>query len=71
MPSKNDINIYCLPAIRYTYLNLDAGVIVVPKREIGDEFHYVLIRPVLCNDHHHRWIKKLYRKFPSMYKLIK
>ena len=69
MASKNDINIYCLPTIRYTYLNLDAGVIFMPKREIGDEFHYVLICPVLCNDHHHGWIKKLYRKFPSMYKL--
>ena len=47
MASKNDINIYYLPAIRYTYLNLDAGVIFVTKREIGDEFHYVLIYPVL------------------------
>ena len=47
----------------------------VLKREIEDEFHYVLICPVLCNDHnhkvnHHGWIKKLYRKFPSMYKLL-
>ena len=41
----------------------------VLKREIKDEFHYVLICPVLCYDHHHGWIKKLYRKFPSMYKL--
>ena len=29
-----------LPAIRYTYLNLDADVIFVPKRKVGDEFHY-------------------------------
>ena len=43
MASKNDINIYYLSAIRYTYLNLDAGVIFVPKKDIGDEFHYVLI----------------------------
>ena len=35
MASKNHIYIYYLPAIRYTYLNLD-------------EFHYVLICPVLC-----------------------
>ena len=69
MASKNHIYIYYIPAIRYTYLNLDANVIFVPKREIGHEFHYVLICPVLCNDHHHGWIKKLYRKFPSMYKL--
>ena len=62
---------YYLPAIRNTYLNLDAHVIFVPKREIEDEFHYVLICSVLCNDHHHGWIKKLYRKFLSMYKLSK
>ena len=42
MPGKNYIYIYYLPAIRYTYLNLDADVIFVPKREIGDEFYYVL-----------------------------
>ena len=42
----------------------------VLKREIEDEFHHVLICPVLCNDHHHMWIKKLYQKFPSMYKLL-
>ena len=53
MASKNHIYIYYLPAIRYTYLNLDAYVIFVPKRKIGDEFHYQLICPVLCNDHHH------------------
>ena len=69
MVSKNHIYIYYLSAIRYTYLNLDADVIFVPKREIGDEFHYVLICPVLYNDYHHGWIKKLYRKFTSMYKL--
>ena len=62
-------HLYILPTSnKITYLNLDADVISVPKREIGDEFHYVLICPVLCNDHHHGWIKKLYRKFPSMYK---
>ena len=32
---------YYLPAVRYSYMNLDADVIFVPKREIGDEFHYV------------------------------
>ena len=69
MASKNHIYIYYLPAIKYTYLNLDADVIFVPKSVIGDEFHYVLICPVLCNDHHHGWIKNLYRKFPFMYKL--
>ena len=71
MASKNHIYIYYLPAIRYnyTYLNLNADVMFVLKREIEDEFHYVLICPVLCNDHHHGWIKKLCRKFPSMYKL--
>ena len=58
MASKNHIYIYYLPAIRYNYT------------EIEDEFHYVLICPVLCNDHHHGWIKKLYQKFPSMYKLL-
>ena len=43
MANKNHIYIlYYLPAIRYTYLNLDADVIFVPKREIGDEFHYIL-----------------------------
>ena len=65
MASKNHVYIYIyyLPAIRYTYLNLDADVIFVPKRENGDEFHYVLICPMLCNDYHHGWIKKLYRKY--------
>ena len=38
-------------------MNLDADVIFVLKREIEDEFHYVLICPVLCNDHHRGWIK--------------
>ena len=42
MASKNHVYIYYLPAIRYTYLNLDADVIFVTKREIGDEFHCVL-----------------------------
>ena len=42
----------------------------VLKRETEDEFHYALICPVLCNDHHHGCIKKLYRKFLSMYKLL-
>ena len=32
--------------------------------------HYMpLIWPELCNDQHHGWIKKLYLKFLSMYKL--
>ena len=55
MASKNHIYKYYLPAIRYnyTYLNLNADVMFVLKREIEDEFHYVLICPVLCNDHHH------------------
>ena len=72
MASKNHIYIYYLPAIRfkYTYLNLNADVMFVLKREIEDEFHYVLICPGLSNDHHHGWIKKLYRKFPFMYKLL-
>ena len=38
MASKNHNYIYYLPAIIYTYLHLDAYVIVVPKREIGAEF---------------------------------
>ena len=63
MANKNHICIDYLPAIRNTSLNLDADVIFVPKREIGDELHYVLICPVLCNDHHNGWIKNLYRKF--------
>ena len=58
-----------LPAIRHSYQNLDVDVIFVSTREIGDEFHCVLICPVLCNDHHHGWSKKLYRKFPCMFKL--
>ena len=69
MASKNHIYIYYLQAIRYTYLNLNADVIFVPKGEIVNEFHYVLICPVLSKDYHHGWIKKLYRKCPSMYKL--
>ena len=42
-----------LPAIRYTYLNLDADVIFVPKRKIGDEFHYRMpaIFVTQCNSH--------------------
>ena len=35
-----------LPAIRHSYQNLDVDVIFVPTREIGDEFHCVLICPV-------------------------
>ena len=34
MANKNHICINYLTAIRYTYLNLDADVIIVPEREI-------------------------------------
>ena len=58
-----------LPAVTHTKENLDVGVIFVSTREIGGKFHYVLICPVLCNDHHHGWSKKLYRKFSCIFKL--
>ena len=60
MASKNHIYIYYLPAIRYTYLNAD--VIFVPKREIGDEFHYVL---KVLESNFHLFNEKIYSFMPK------
>ena len=39
------------------------------KNEIEDEFHYLVICPVLQEDSN-RLLKEYYQKFPSMYKFI-